>query len=109
MAANLAEEIKQADGKTRRESSRKQKSRRLALWPKLVPKRKSVSRKAKQELHQLFRQEVSKAEAEAEKRADAIKAEGKRETETFVQARKDRVGEVSSWLVEEVTAKYGLS
>ena len=108
MAANLAEEIKQAE-----ESSKRIIQEAKVEAARIVAEARSDAEKrikdAKQELHQLFRQGVSKAEAEAEKRADAIKAEGKRETETFVQARKDRVGEVSSWLVEEVTAKYGLS
>jgi vacuolar-type H+-ATPase subunit H len=108
MAANLAEEIRQAE-----ESSRKIIQDAKVEAARLVAEARSDGEKrvkeAKQELHQLFRQEITKAEAEAEKRADAIKSEGKMETEAFVQARKDRVEEVASWLVEEVTAKYGLS
>jgi V/A-type H+-transporting ATPase subunit G/H len=108
MAANLAEEIRQAE-----ENSKRIIQEAKVEAARLVAEARSDGEKrvkeAKQELHQIFRQEVAKAEAEAEKRADAIKAEGKRETESFVQARKDRVDEVASWLVEEVTAKYGLS
>lgn len=108
MAANLAEEIREAE-----ESSKRILQEAKAEAARLVAEARSDGEKrvkeAKQELHQFFRREVSKAEAEADKRADAIKLEGKRQTEAFVQARKGRVDEVATWIVEEVTAKYGLN
>lgn len=108
MAANLAEEIRQAE-----ESAKKIIQEAKVEASRMVAEARSDGerrlKEAKQELHQLFRQEVAKAEAEAERRADAIKSEGRKETEAFVQSRKARVDKVASWLVEEVTAKYGLS
>jgi len=108
MAANLGEEIRQAEENSRRIiQDAKIEAARLVAEARADGEKRI--KEIRQELHHNLRQQVSKLEAEAEKKADEIKAEGIRQTEAFVQSRKGRVDDVASWIVEEVTAKYGLS
>ena len=108
MAANLGEEIRQAEENSKRIiQDAKVEAARLVAEARVNGEKRI--KEARQDLHHSLRQQVSRLEAEAEKRAGEIKEEGTRQTEAFVHSRKGRVDGVASWIMEEVTAKYGLS
>jgi len=64
-------------------------------------------KEARQKSHRYFRDEVRRAEAEAE--AEAVKTvdAGKEETVRFYDGKKPRAAEVADWLVKEVMSTYG--
>ena len=64
-------------------------------------------KEAKQKFHRLFREQILKAEAEAEAEATTILERGKRDAEEYYQEKSPLVDEVSKWLAKEVMTTYG--
>jgi len=64
-------------------------------------------KEARQKSHRYFRDEVRRAEGEAEASAVKIVDAGREETEKFYSDGKPRTVEVADWLVKEVMSTYG--
>jgi vacuolar-type H+-ATPase subunit H len=66
-------------------------------------------KEARQKSHRNFREQVKKAESEAEAIAVESVENGSRDAEEFYESKKPSVGGVSEWLVKEVMSAYGNS
>jgi vacuolar-type H+-ATPase subunit H len=62
---------------------------------------------ARQKSHRNFREQVRKAEAEAEAKAVETVAKGQKAADEFYNSSKNKVGAAADWLVKEVMSTYG--
>ena len=108
MAQNMADEIraKEAGAKEIVVNAKGEAARVLASARTIAEQ--SV-KEAKQKSHRYFREQVKKAESEADAVAVQTVETGKRATEEFYQSNKSKIANVTDWLVKEVMSTYGNS
>lgn len=108
MASNMADEIrsKEAEAKETIANAKNEASRLLASARTSA---EQAIKEARQQSHRYFREQVKKAEAEAD--AEAVKTvdAGQREADVFYEKNKSKTDKVTDWLVKEVMATYGNS
>ena len=66
-------------------------------------------KEAKQKYHRFFRDEIARAEKEAESEARLVLEKGKEDAELFYNEKRQFVGAVTDWLTKEVMMTYGVS
>ena len=64
------------------------------------------TKKARQEMHRNFREQVLETEKEADTHAADVLAKGQRDAEEFIKKHQDRIQPVAEWIAEEVMAHY---
>ncbi len=106
MAQNMADEIrgKEAEAKNIVTQAKSEAARILATAR--TTGEQSI-KEAKQKSHRTFRDQVTKAEQEAEIVAERTVESGRGEAEQFYADYKSRTTEVIDWLTKEVMSSYG--
>ncbi|MDR2780541.1 MAG: hypothetical protein LBB28_05395 [Synergistaceae bacterium] len=64
-------------------------------------------KEARQKSHRYFREEVRRAENEAEAAAVRIVEDGRAEADSFYNGKKKRAADAADWLVKKVMTAYG--
>ena len=106
LSETLADEVR-----TREASAREIVAQAKTEGARLVASARTTGeqaiKEARQKSHRYFRDEVRRAEGEAEASAVKIVDTGREETERFYSDKKPRVAEVADWLAKEVMSAYG--
>lgn len=105
MAQNIAEEIQQTEEKARLLIHEAKADMLKELVNARLQAEDSI-KKARQEIHRHFREEIHKTEEEADAHAADVLSKGQRKAEEFVSKHRDRIHPVAEWIAEEVMARY---
>lgn len=105
MAQNIAEELQQAEEKARL-LLHDAKSDMLRDVASARLQAEELIKKARQETHRQFREQIRKTEEEADALAADVLSKGQRDAEEFVGKHQDRIHPVAEWIAEEVMARY---
>lgn len=105
MAQNIAEEIQQTEEKARLLIHEAKTDMLRELAGARLQAEESI-KKARQETHRRFREEIHKTEEEADAHAADVLAKGQRDAREFVGKHKDRIHSVAEWIAEEVITRY---
>lgn len=105
MVQNIAEEIKQTEEKARLMIHDAKADMLRDLANTRLQVEESI-KKARQETHRNFREQIRKTEEEADALAAEVLAKGQKDAEEFIGKHKDRIDSVAEWIAEEVMAHY---
>lgn len=105
MAQNIAEELQQTEEKARL-LIHDTKSDMLRELANARLQAEELIKKARQETHRYFREQVRKTEEEADVIAAEVLSKGQKEAEKFISKHQDRIFPVAEWIADEVMARY---
>ena len=106
MSETLADEVREREASAR-EIVAQAKAEGARLIASAHTAGEQAIKEARQKSHRYFRDEVRRAEGEAEASAVKIVDAGRVETEKFYSEKKSRTAEVADWLAKEVMSTYG--
>lgn len=106
MAQNMANEIriKESAAKTTIAEAKAEAARLVAAARTAA---EQAVKDAKQRSHRSFREQVLKAEGEAEAEAVKTVENGRNDAEQYYAGNKSKTAEVIDWLTKEVMSSYG--
>jgi vacuolar-type H+-ATPase subunit H len=106
LAETVADEVRACEASAR-EIVARAKSEGARLVASARTSGEQAVKEARQKSHRYFRDEVRKAEGEAEASAVKIVNDGREEADRFYSGAKPRAAEVADWLAKEVMSAYG--
>ena len=106
LSETLAEEVRAREASAR-EITAQAKTEGARLVASARTTGEQAIKEARQKSHRYFRDEVRRAEGEAEASAVKIVDAGREETERFYSEKKSRTVAVADWFVKEVMSAYG--
>ncbi len=106
LAQNMADEIRTREAEAKNIVAEAKSEAARVLATARTAAEQSI-KEAKQKSHRSFRDQVIKAEQEAEATAEKTVESGRKETEQFYADNKSRTTEVIDWLTKEVMSSYG--
>ena len=105
MVQNIAEELQETEEKARL-LIHDAKSDMLRELASARLQAEEMIKKARQETHRQFREQIRKTEEEADALAVDVLSKGQKDAEELIIKHQDRIHPVAEWIAEEVMARY---